>query len=68
MSRPDDVLHVAGRQALAAGHKMIDHVALRAACEAAGMSHDEWFGGLIELRERKLVQMREYDGKVACSP
>ncbi len=65
MSRPDDVLHVAGDQALAAGHKMIDHVALKAACESAGMSHDEWFAGLVELRERKLVQMRDYDGKVA---
>ena len=61
----DDVLRVAGDQALAAGHKMIDHVALTQACEAAGMSHAEWFGGLVELREQKLVQMRDYDGKVA---
>ena len=65
MSRPDDVLHVLGEQALAAGHKMLDHAAVKAACEAAGMGHDEWFGGLVELREQKLVQMRDYDGKVA---
>ena len=65
MSRPDDVLHVAGDQALAAGHKLLDQVALARACEAQGLTHDEWFGGLVELREQKLVQMRDYDGKVA---
>ena len=65
MSRPNDVLHVAGNQALAAGHKMLDQAAVKTACEAAGMTHDEWFGGLVELREQKLVQMRDYDGKVA---
>ena len=54
-----------GDQALVAGHKMIDHVALTRTCEAAGLSHDEWFGGLVELRDQKLVQMRDYDGKVA---
>ncbi len=54
-----------GDHALAAGHKMLDHVALEAACEAAGMSHDECFGGLVELREQKFVQMRDYDEKVA---
>lgn len=61
----DDVLLLAGHQALAAGHKMLDQAAVKAACEAAGMTHDEWFGGLVELREQKLVQMRDYDGKVA---
>ena len=65
MSRPDDVLHVAGHQALAAGHKMLDHVAVTRACEGQGLTHDEWFGGLVELREQKLVQMRDYAGKVA---
>ncbi len=59
------VLAAAGDQALLAGHKMLDHVALLQACEAAGMSHDEWFGGLVELREQKLVQMRDYDDQVA---
>lgn len=29
------------------------------------MRHDEWFGGLVELREQKFIQMRDYDGKVA---
>ena len=62
---PDKVLLLAGHQALAAGHKMIDHVALKQACEGAGMTHEEWFGGLVGLREQKLVQMRDYDGKVA---
>ena len=65
MSNPDDVLHVLGNQALAAGHKMLDAAAVMSTCEAVGMSHDEWFGGLVELREQKLVQMRDYDGKVA---
>ncbi len=44
---------------------MIDHVALKETFEAQGLTHDEWFGGLVELREQKLVQMRDYDGKVA---
>ena len=44
---------------------MLDHVALGRACEARGLTHDEWFGGLVELREQKLVQMRDYDEKVA---
>lgn len=61
----DDVLRVAGDQALVAGHKMLDHVALKRACEANGMAHDEWFGGLVQLRDRKHVQMRDYDGQVA---
>ena len=65
MTAGGDVLLLVGDQALAAGHKMIDHVALKRACEAAGMRHDEWFGGLVELREQKLVQLRDYDGKVA---
>jgi hypothetical protein len=58
------VLLLAGHQALAAGHKMLDHATLKQACQAAGMSHDEWFGGLVELREQALIQMRDYDGKV----
>lgn len=60
----DDVLRAAGDQALAAGHKMLDQSALRQACEAAGMAYDDWFAGLVALREQKLVQMRDYDGKV----
>ena len=44
---------------------MLDQAAVRAACEEAGLTHDEWFGGLVALREQKLVQMRDYDGKVA---
>ena len=61
----DDVLRALGDQALAAGHTMLDHAALKETCEAKGLSPDEWFGGLVALREQKLVQMRDYDGKVA---
>jgi len=50
---------------MVAGHKMLDHAALRQACEAAGLSHHQWFGGLVELRDQKFVQMRDYDGEVA---
>lgn len=44
---------------------MLDAAAVVRACEAAGMSHDDWFGRLVELRDQKLVKMRDYDGKVA---
>ena len=44
---------------------MLDQAAVTEACEAQGLSHDQWFGGLVELREQKLMQMRDYDGKVA---
>ncbi len=44
---------------------MLDHVALARACQAQGLTHDEWFGGLVELRAQGLVQMRDYDGGVA---
>ncbi len=54
-----------GDQALVTGHKMLDHVAVARACEAQGLNHEKWFGGLVALREQKLVQMRDYDGKVA---
>ena len=65
MTPAEKVLAAAGDQALAAAHKMLDHVALKRACEADGMTHDDWFGGLIDLRARGLVQMRDYDGQVA---
>ena len=61
----DNILRIIGDQALAAGHTMIDHDALRETLEAQGLSHDEWFAGLVGLREQKLVQMRDYDGQVA---
>jgi hypothetical protein len=44
---------------------MLDHVALARACEAQGLPDDQWFGGLVELREQKLVQMRDYDDQVS---
>jgi hypothetical protein len=61
----DDVLRVLGNQAMAAGHTMLDAGAVAEACEAAGLAPDDWFAALVALRERKLVQMRDYDGKVA---
>jgi len=60
----DDVLEVAGGLALDAGHRMLDQAALAGACEAVGLSREEWFAGLVELRRRGFVQMRDYDGKV----
>ena len=65
MSVSDDVLRAAGDQALAGGHKLLDHGTLKATCEANGISHDEWFAALVELRSQGLVQMRDYDGQVA---
>ncbi len=59
------VLQLMGDQALTAGHRMIDHVALTRACDAAGLAHDEWFDALVALRADGLVQLRDYDGKVA---
>ena len=59
------VLRFAGEQAIAAGHRLLDHVELERTCEAAGMSHDQCFGGLVQLREEGMVQMRDYDGQVA---
>ncbi len=44
---------------------MLDAAAVIGACEAQGLTHDEWFGGLVELRAQKLAQMRDYDEKVA---
>jgi hypothetical protein len=51
----DVVLRALGDQAVATGHRMED----------VGIPDDEWFGALVELRAQKLVQMRDYDGKVA---
>ena len=65
MTAADDVLRIAGDQALVAGHKMLDHVALRRTCEAKGLTHAEWFGGLVQLRTEGLVQLRDYDAQVA---
>jgi hypothetical protein len=65
MTAADQVLRVLGDQALGAGHRMIDPVALQRACEAPEVGVDRWFAGLVELRAAGLVQMRDYDGKVA---
>lgn len=50
---------------MAAGHRMLDPVALARACEGNGLTGDQWFAGLVELREQGLVQMQDYGGKVA---
>ena len=65
MSATDDVLRALGEHALGAGHKMLDNVAQRRTLAATGLSYEEWHGALVELREQKLVQMRDYEGKVA---
>ena len=65
MSGTDVVLHALGDHALAAGHKMLDNVAQRETLAKTGLSYEDWHRGLVELREQKLVQMRDYDGKVA---
>lgn len=64
MAPCDIVLRVVGEQAMAAGHKMLDAGAVTRGCEATGLAHDDWMGGLVELRAQKLLQMRDYDGKV----
>jgi hypothetical protein len=61
----DDVLRAVGEHALAAGHRMLDNVAQKEALAASGLTYDDWYGGLVALREQKLVQMRDYDGRVA---
>lgn len=65
MSAADGVLRAVGEHALAATHKMFDNVAMQQTLDASGLPYDEWHRGLVELREQKLVQMRDYDGKVA---
>jgi hypothetical protein len=65
MTPTDEVLRLAGEQAVEAGHRMLDHVALAEACDKAGLAHDEWFGALVDLRATGVVQMRDYDGQVA---
>ena len=44
---------------------MLDNTAQRDVLEATGLTYEEWHRGLVELRDQKLVQMRDYDGKVA---
>ena len=44
---------------------MLDHMTLKQTCEGNGLTYGEWFGGLVQLREQGLVQMRDYEGKVA---
>jgi hypothetical protein len=61
----DEVLRALGDHALGTGHKMLDDVAQRQTLAAARLPYEEWHRALVELREQKLVQMRDYDGKVA---
>jgi len=44
---------------------MLDNVAQKETLAASGLTYEEWHAGLVELRGQKLVQMRDYDGKVA---
>jgi DNA-binding transcriptional LysR family regulator len=61
----DTVLAAAAGQALASGHRFLDHVALRRSCGDRGVAGDVWFRALVDLRTRGLVQMRSYDSQVA---
>ncbi len=65
MSLSDAVLRALGAHALDAGHKMLDNVAQQEVLAAAGVTYEEWHRGLVELRDQKLVQMRDYEGQVA---
>jgi hypothetical protein len=44
---------------------MFDGAAQQDALAATGLPYEEWHAALVELRDEKLVQMRDYDGKVA---
>jgi hypothetical protein len=44
---------------------MLDGVAQQQTLAASGLTYDDWHGALVELHDQKLVQMRDYDGKVA---
>lgn len=57
------VLAAAGAQALAAGHALLDHTALARAC--SDIDATATFAALVELREAGMVQMRDYEGRVA---
>ena len=65
MPTSDAVLRAVGDHALRAGHKMLDNVAQQEALAASGLPYEDWHQGLVELRQQELVQMRDYDGKVA---
>ncbi|MGH9263213.1 MAG: hypothetical protein ACRD1D_00845 [Acidimicrobiales bacterium] len=62
---PDKILRALGEHALGAGHKMLDDLAQRETLAATDLPYEEWHRGLVELRDQKLVQMRDYDGRVA---
>ncbi|HEX2047243.1 MAG TPA: hypothetical protein VHF27_05730 [Acidimicrobiales bacterium] len=65
MSATDEVLRALGEHALEAGHKMFDNLAQQETLAATGLTYEEWYRGLVELRSQALVQMRDYDGNVA---
>ena len=44
---------------------MLDDVAQKATLAASGLTYEDWHAALVQLRDEKLVQMRDYDGKVA---
>ena len=44
---------------------MFDNVIQKETLAATGLPYEEWHAALVELRDEKLVQMRDYDGKVA---
>ncbi|MGH9179521.1 MAG: hypothetical protein ACRD0N_13330 [Acidimicrobiales bacterium] len=65
MTRPDQpgpavVLRLAGAQALAQGHRMLDSAALELAAGAEGIGHDEVVAAVQALRDDGSVNVRFY--------
>ncbi len=55
------LLVAAGDQALAAGHLLLDHVALEARCAGMGLGPDDFFTALVELRDGGAVNLRHVE-------
>ena len=55
------MLREAGRQAMEAGHRLLDHVELEARCARAGVGHDDFFAALVTLRQEHAVNMRHVE-------
>lgn len=61
MTGAEVILVEAGEQALAAGHRLLDHVALEARCDRAGVGHDDFFAALVALRREQAVNMHHVE-------
>lgn len=62
---PTAVVHrLAGEQALAAGHRLLDGRPLEAACAEAGVDHDAFITALHELSATGVVNVRIFGSSV----